>query len=112
MDYCVRSHAELNALRFLVSRASGLSDPNASKGDFEALLDELSDYVWTNLEHRVVYDCLRTAFRAHMAPLRQEMASVATRLGHPDVDWHSYFEQPTESADIAHFTRGLKRNRP
>ncbi|HKQ86843.1 MAG TPA: hypothetical protein VJS43_08740 [Candidatus Acidoferrales bacterium] len=111
MGEAVRSDIELNILRLLLSRASAVVQPNTAKSDLKALLDQLSDYVWSDQEHRVVYECLRSTRWVHMARLRQEMASGATRLGHPDVDWDCYFKQPDENPDVADLILRVKGNR-
>lgn len=111
MDDSVRADAELSILRSLLSRARDMPEANATSGDLKTHLDVLSDHVWSDEEHRVVYECLRTAQRLHVSPLRQEMASLATRLGHPDVDWDSYLSQPAENVDPDDLIDRLKRNR-
>ena len=111
MSEAVRSDTELNILRLLLSCASAVAQPNAAKGDLKALLDQLSDYVWGDQEHRVVYECLRCTPWVHVARLRQEMASGASRLGHPDVDWDCYFKQPDENLDVADLIRRVKGKR-
>jgi len=110
MDGPDRFDTELNILRALLLQAIALAQRDTSIGEIEALLQQLSDYVWSNQEHRIVYECLRIAWRVRTMPLRQEMASKATRLGHPDVDWDSYFKQPDESFVVADLISHLKSN--
>lgn len=105
-----RFDMELKILRLMLARAESAELPNAVNGGLEALVDQLLDYEWTDSEHRVVYECLRIARRSRVAPLGTQMASVATRLGHPDVDWDSYFGQPTEHLDLVDLIERLKRN--
>ncbi|MGH9575048.1 MAG: hypothetical protein ACRD40_16145, partial [Candidatus Acidiferrales bacterium] len=61
-------------------------------------------------EHRVVFQCLGTARRTRVIPLRTQMALMATRLGHPDLDWNFYFGQPTEHFELVDLIDGLIRN--
>jgi hypothetical protein len=110
VDESARSEAELTVLRLLLSVTPPVEQPNAAATDLKVLLDQLSDYAWSDEEHRVVYKSLRTALRGHAAGLRREMASVATRLGHPDVEWDSYFRRPAENLDGADLIRRLKSN--
>lgn len=105
-----RFDMELTILRLMLARAESAELPNAVNGGLEALVDQLLDYEWTDSEHRVVYECLRIARRSRAVPLGTQMASVATRLGHPDVNWDSYFGQPTEHLDLVDLIERLKRN--
>lgn len=110
MDDAARFETELKILRLILYRASAVESPNPLGGDLSAFLDQLADYEWTDHEHRVVYECLRTARRTRIVPLRTQMASLATRLGHPDVTWDSYFGQPTEHLEFVVLIDRLKRN--
>jgi hypothetical protein len=110
MDDAARFETELKILRLILYRASAVESPNPLGGDLSSFLDQLTDYEWTDHEHRVVYECLRIARRSRVALLGTQMASVATRLGHPDVDWDSYFGQPTEHLDLVDLIERLKRN--
>lgn len=110
MDDSVRLETELNVLRLLLTRA-GRPQPNTGATQFRDLLDQLSDYVWSNEEHRVVYQCLRSTRHAPAASLRAEMASVATRMGHPEVDWNSYFGRSAQNIAVADLIHRLKSNR-
>lgn len=109
MDDAARFEAELRILRLMLSRAVAETQLNARSGELTAV-DQLSDYGWADHEHRVVYECLRAARRTRVAPIRSEMASIATRLGHPDLDWDSYFGQPTEDLEVVGLIDRLKRN--
>jgi hypothetical protein len=105
-----RTDFEIAALRELISRASR-SVPSAHEpGDFKELLGAIAGYTWSDEEHRVVYECLRSARRRPVVPLREEMAAEATRMGHPDVDWDLYFQPSASGTYLPELVRRLKNN--
>lgn len=110
MDDSARFDMELNILRLMLARAEADMQPNAPGGDLTAFVDQLSDYKWTDSEHRVVYECLRAVPQVRIDQLREEVASIATRLGHPDVNWGSYLGQPTKDIELVDLIERLKRN--
>jgi hypothetical protein len=87
---------ELTVLRALCAAPSALH------------LGELSGYQWQDQEHRVVYECLRAAHPIAAVPLRERMATHATRMGHPDVDWPLYFTPPPAVTDLSKLIHLLK----
>ncbi|MGH9572776.1 MAG: hypothetical protein ACRD40_04505, partial [Candidatus Acidiferrales bacterium] len=88
MDDAARLEAELKVLRLLLYRASAVESPNPPNSELTSFLDQLTGYEWMDHEHRVVFQCLGTARRTRVIPLRTQMALMATRLGHPDLDWN------------------------
>lgn len=104
-----RTDLEMAVLCELISRAGTREAHDAS--EFSQLLRELSGYVWADEEHRLVYECLRSAQGHRKTRLREEMAAEATRMGHPDVDWDLYLlPSAGESADLPGLIRRLKDN--
>jgi hypothetical protein len=105
-----RTDLEIAALRELISRAGTRVARDA--GGLDELLGRLSDFTWADEEHRVVYECVRSARGHHKLRLREEMAAEATRMGHPDVDWSVYFlpSQLLSEAGLLKLIRRLKNN--
>ncbi len=98
------SEMELQILRSSVSVlrvAAGVEPYVVATAGINQMLDHLVNYQWSDEEHRIVYECLRKAQQLRIVPLREWLASEATRLGHPDVDWDAYFAQPSERIDVA-----------
>jgi hypothetical protein len=106
MNQTLRDELELMLLRALISSA-GLSQPVAGNSRMQAVFGLLVDYTWCSEEHAVVFRCLRTAQRVRGAPLRHAMAAEATRMGHPDADWDSYFQEPEGPIDLNELIRRL-----
>lgn len=105
-----RTDLEIAALRDFIARASAGITGESDAGQIKALLGRLAGYAWVEQEHRVVYECLRLAHGRRVVPLREEMASEATRMGHPDVDWDLYFRPPRVDVDLAELVRRLTNN--
>ncbi|HEY6467921.1 MAG TPA: hypothetical protein VIY69_18110 [Candidatus Acidoferrales bacterium] len=103
-----RTDLEIAMLSGLISRVRAHEARDA--GGFVGLLGELSGYIWAGEEHRVVYECLRSAQGRHVVPLREQMAAEATRMGHPDVDWDLYFQPSAGDSDLAELIRRLKHS--
>ena len=40
--------------------------------------------------------------------LRQDLAAEATRMGHPDVDWDTYFAPPEPTANLSNLLQEIK----
>jgi hypothetical protein len=58
---------------------------------FEAARQALRGYPWQGQEHRVVFEAIERVRIADPAPMREQLAAHATRMGFPDVDWRVYF---------------------
>lgn len=106
MNQTLRDELELMLLRALISNA-GMSQPAAGSLSLQAVIGRLVDYAWCNEEHAVVFRCLRSTQRVRGVPLRHAMAAEATRMGHPDADWDSYFQEPEGPVDLNELIRRL-----
>jgi hypothetical protein len=108
------AEVELAILRLLLGRLETVGRDNrstASGGRFELAgnLADIAEYRWANEEHRVVFESIRRMQRRTSASsLRGDLAAEATRLGHPDVDWATYFASPEPGADLLDLLEKLK----
>jgi hypothetical protein len=57
---------------------------------WEALAGQISDHLWQEPEHRVVYEALRQIRSRDPQTLRDQIPAQATRMGFPDVEWAAY----------------------
>lgn len=67
----------------------------------------LDRHAWSDEEHRVVYACWCAARRNRAIPLQQEMAAHATRMGHPEIDWPTYFQANSSAPDLPTLLKAL-----
>lgn len=104
-----QTNLEIAALREFISRATGNASVD-SEAELGKLIGEFAGYVWSDEEHRVVYECVRSARGRRVVRFREEMAAEATRMGHPDVDWDLYFKSPGSGANLPELIRRLKHN--
>lgn len=65
---------------------------------FTATIQSLHGHRWQYDEHRVVFEALDRVRPADPAPLREQLAAHATRMGFPEVGWELYFAQPQNAA--------------
>jgi hypothetical protein len=52
---------------------------------------ELSNHVWQDAEHRVVFEAIQRLSSSDPKLLREQLPAQATRMGFPDVSWERYF---------------------
>jgi hypothetical protein len=97
------SELELSILRTLISHAETGDFVEAS--EISQIIKELTNYGWSDQEHRVVFGCLRVCRGQRAVRLREEMAAQATRMGHPDVAWDLYFGYEAEKIDLTAMIR-------
>jgi hypothetical protein len=66
-------------------------------------------YAWHDPEHQIVLEALsRLASGLTPFQVREQLPAQATRMGFPDVDWQTYFqEDESESAHIEDVVRQL-----
>ncbi|MGH9714895.1 MAG: hypothetical protein ACRD5M_16495 [Candidatus Acidiferrales bacterium] len=60
--------------------------------DREVAMTQLALHTWRAPENRVVYEALTRMRNRDAASVRNDLPSIATRMGFPDVDWSEYFE--------------------
>jgi len=75
---------ERETLRALCIRASA----NARR---QYTMRELSNHVWQDAEHRVVFEAIQRLSSSDPRLLREQLPAQTTRMGFPDVDWENYF---------------------
>src|SRR5277367_1010922 len=75
---------ERETLRALCIRASA----NARHQD---TMRDLSNHVWQDAEHRVVFEAIQRLSSSDPKLLREQLPAQATRMGFPDVSWENYF---------------------
>jgi hypothetical protein len=104
---------ELSLLRLLLEHLAAIgpgdhSTASAVWSESAGNLADMAGYRWADEEHRVVFESLRQMQRRGTASsLRQELAAEATRIGHPDVDWATYFTAPEPGANLPNLLRKL-----
>lgn len=94
---------ELAILRTLLA----IGGEAAESADMTQTIASLDKRAWRDAEHRVVYRCWRTARRNRAVPLREEMAAQATRMGHPDIEWPTYFQESSSEMSLHDLLRTL-----
>ena len=104
-----RTNLEITVLRAFISRAAE-STSLGGEAELGKLIGELVGYVWSDEEHRVVYECVRAARGRRGVRFREEMAAEATRMGHPDVDWDLYFKSLGSGTNLRELIRALNNN--
>jgi hypothetical protein len=83
---------ERNTLCALCIRAS----ENARR---ETVMRELSNHVWQDAEHRVVFEAIQRLSSSDPQLLREQLPAQTTRMGFPDVNWENYFVPAGEAGD-------------
>ena len=69
---------------------------------------ELSNHVWRDAEHRVVFEAIQRLGSSDPKLLREQLPAQATRMGFPDVSWNNYFApQPEATLDFGLLVREL-----
>jgi hypothetical protein len=58
------------------------------------VMRELSNHVWQDAEHRVVFEAIQRLSSSDPKLLREQLPAQATRMGFPDVSWDNYFAPP------------------
>src|ERR1700677_610412 len=92
---------ERDALRALCIRAS-------ENARHETAMRELSNHVWQDAEHRVVFEAIQRLSSSDPKLLQEQLPAQATRMGFPDVSWDNYFApQPGANLDIGSLVREL-----
>jgi replicative DNA helicase len=74
----------------------------------ERALRELESFQWHEPEHQVIYEALEAVLRRGETPARESLATQATRMGFPAIDWATYFK-PAESQSAGAAARELPR---
>jgi hypothetical protein len=64
----------------------------------ETVMRELSNHVWQDAEHRVVFEAIQRLSSSDPKLLREQLPAQTTRMGFPDVNWENYFT-PAREAD-------------
>jgi hypothetical protein len=57
---------------------------------------ELSNHIWQDAEHRVVFEAIQRLSSSDPKLLREQLPAQTTRMGFPDVSWESYFSPAEE----------------
>ena len=63
------------------------------------VMRELSNHVWQDGEHRVVFEAIQRLSSSDPKLLQEQLPAQATRMGFPDVSWDNYFA-PQPEAEI------------
>ncbi len=58
---------------------------------------ELSNHVWQDAEHRVVFEAIQRLSSSDPKLLQEQLPAQATRMGFPDVSWDNYFRAAARS---------------
>ena len=83
---------ERETLRALCIRASA----NARHQD---TMRDLSNHVWQDAEHRVVFEAIQRLSSSDPKLLREQLPAQTTRMGFPDVNWENYFLPAGQAED-------------
>jgi hypothetical protein len=75
---------ELTLLRWICISA-------ASDDARKRVLSALPGYKWHNADHAIVFDALKRVPDCDKRPLREQLPTIATRMGFPDIAWEDYF---------------------
>lgn len=57
----------------------------------ETVMRNLSNHVWQDAEHRVIFEAIQRLNSSDPQLLREQLPAQTTRMGFPDVDWQNYF---------------------
>jgi hypothetical protein len=69
---------------------------------------ELSNHIWQDAEHRVVFEAIQRLSSSDPKLLREQLPAQTTRMGFPDVSWESYFSPaPQHKKDFEALVREL-----
>jgi len=69
---------------------------------------ELSNHIWQDAEHRVVFEAIQRLSSSDPKLLREQLPAQATRMGFPDVSWENYFSPtPKHEKDFEVLVREL-----
>src|ERR1700689_5584463 len=60
------------------------------------VMRELSNHIWQDAEHRVVFEAIQRLSSSDPKLLREQLPAQATRMGFPDVGWENYFSPTSE----------------
>src|ERR1700693_3701124 len=52
---------------------------------------ELSNHIWQDAEHRVVFEAIQRLSSSDPKLLREQLPAQTARMGFPDVSWENYF---------------------
>jgi hypothetical protein len=63
----------------------------------ETVMRELSNHVWQDAEHRVVFEAIQRLSSSDPQLLREQLPAQTTRMGFPDVNWENYFKPAGEA---------------
>src|SRR5580704_10861691 len=55
------------------------------------VMRELSNHIWQDAEHRVVFEAIQRLSSSDPKLLREQLPAQTTRMGFPDVSWENYF---------------------
>src|SRR5580704_2267443 len=55
------------------------------------VMRELSNHVWQDAEHRIVFEAIQRLSSSDPRLLREQLPAQTTRMGFPDVNWENYF---------------------
>jgi hypothetical protein len=58
---------------------------------YPTAMRELSNHVWQDAEHRVVFEAIQRLSSSDPKLLQEQLPAQATRMGFPDVSWEHYF---------------------
>ncbi len=75
---------ERDTLRALCVRAS-------ANARHTTLMRDLSNHVWEDAEHRVVFEAIQRLSSSDPQLLQEQLPAQTTRMGFPDVNWENYF---------------------
>lgn len=73
----------------------------------EGVTHFLAVHAWQDQEHRVVFEAIQKLRVHHSESLRERLPAQATRMGFPDVAWHTYFAPADALADLHQLIREL-----
>ena len=65
----------------------------------ETVMRELSNHVWQDAEHRVVFEAIQRLSSSDPKLLREQLPAQTTRMGFPDVNWENYFMAADQAED-------------
>jgi hypothetical protein len=69
---------------------------------------ELSNHIWQDAEHRVVFEAIQRLSSSDPKLLREQLPAQTTRMGFPDVSWENYFSPaPEHKKDFEALVREL-----
>jgi hypothetical protein len=57
----------------------------------ETSMRDLSNHVWQDAEHRIVFEAIQRLSSSDPQLLREQLPAQTTRMGFPDVNWENYF---------------------